>query len=173
MGFSLLFVLLLGANDLPKVKGPKTYQVYIAPECQVKNPSDRCLWTCLEMLGRHHRVKTLYGAANNPRWFPAYMHVDQVGVMLKRYKIRCRVHPRYTYDKTMLSECCKNKLGVAIGLKYKIKGIPCAHMIVVIHYDSKGAYFIDPNHPDKIYFADNAYLGNYWDGSAIAIYPNN
>ena len=74
--FVLAFLLILGQACTLHADS-----IEIAKSDQVENYSDvgYCAWCCLETLGWHHQVKSLYGFVKNRRAEPKWVQVDYGG----------------------------------------------------------------------------------------------
>lgn len=162
-------------RSTPHVRGmtKEPDQVRIAMEHRVENRGPRCFWSVMETLGRHNRIKQLYGISNVFKDAPE--RADVPG-FLHRYRLRHEMQWEGNYDTAILKRGCDRGLGVAICISYYIDtpqgSMEQAHMMTLVSYTKNYVRFIDPNKPGKVQQADHQWFRKYWDGWSIILYPN-
>lgn len=148
-------------------------QVSIAMEHRVENRGPRCFWSVMETLGRHNKIRQLYGITNTFKEAPERAEVPS---FLKRYRLRYEMQWAGNHDTTILKRGCDKGLGVAICISYSIEThqgpMEQAHMMTLVSYTENYVRFIDPNKPGKVQQADHRWFRKYWDGWSIILYPN-
>ena len=169
----------------------------------VKNriPNDRdvgyCAWCCLETLGRHHKIKSLYDLVEKrsklsdykewnkeeKRW-DHYVWVNygntkekelrNVGgyraVTNKLKALGVKFRSQRSESKKLLKYAVKNDLGcmiVVFGKGVFLDG--GTHAIILTEYKEDVIKFFDPNDVGHIYTANEAWLDKYWTGYTVVI----
>lgn len=182
------------------VSPPAFSQISLKKESMVPNREPGyCAWVCLETLGRHHKIASLYDLVDKrqeeftwtwdgQRWWKSpYLWVDygEYQVMERRntgshqaminkldsLKIKFTHQDYNNFDKTLIKDAVKNKKGCVVVVKHweNAENDDTSHAIVILDYNKNGIIFYDPNDSTSIYEASHKWFNYYWLGYTLVL----
>jgi hypothetical protein len=156
---TLLLSLWLPCSALAEVK--------IGLSDRVKNqPPGRCGWCAVETLGRHHKIKVLFGITekNATRTDP-----EDLEEALTKLGVPFRVQHRGNLSQTILQNAIKEKLGAVVGFRELHPGAG-GHIVTLIDFGPKEVRVIDSNDADRRTrtMSLDRFLF-WWDGFALVL----
>jgi ABC-type bacteriocin/lantibiotic exporter with double-glycine peptidase domain len=144
-------------------------EVDIPLDCRVSNqPPGRCGWCALETVGRHQRIKSLFGLTNNNARQARSEDLEQV---LADKGIPFQVQQRGSFDIQILEQAINHNHGVVVGFRELYPGAG-GHIVTLIDLDSENVRVIDPNDADhRIRTMSRQRFFHWWDGFALVVSP--
>jgi hypothetical protein len=142
-------------------------EIKIAPAFRIRNrPPGRCGWCALETLGRHHKIRALYGLSEKHASMAAPSDLEAA---LMQSKVRFRIQYPGSNSKRILEEAVRDGLGAAVGFRelYPGKG---GHIVTLIDIGRDEVRVIDPNDADgRIRIMSLDRFLYWWDGFALIL----
>jgi predicted double-glycine peptidase len=162
-----VFPLLAGTLLLWLPAGEGRAEVNIPLDCRVSNrPPGRCGWCALETLGRHQRIKSLFGLTEKNARMASPDDLEQV---LAEKGISFRVQERGQFDTQILLSSLQRNHGVLVGFRELYPGAG-GHIVTLIDLGQEEVRVIDPNDGDhRVRIMSRERFFHWWDGFALIL----
>ena len=145
-------------------------EVNIPMDCRVSNqPPGRCGWCALETLGRHQRIKSLFGLTDKNARLARPEDLEQV---LAERRISYQVQERGQLDTGILLSALRKNHGVVVGFRELFPGAG-GHIVTLIDLGAEEVRVIDPNDSDhRVRIMNRERFFYWWDGFALVLTEN-
>ena len=142
-------------------------EVDIPMDCRVSNrPPGRCGWCALETVGRHQRIKSLFGLTDKNARLARPEDLEQV---LAERRISYQVQERGQFDTGILLLALQKNHGVVVGFRELFPGAG-GHIVTLIDLGSDEVRVIDPNDTDhRVRTMSRERFLYWWDGFALIL----
>jgi hypothetical protein len=144
-------------------------EVVIDPSCRMKNrPPGRCGWCAVETLGRHHRIKALFGLVDA---HASIADPEDLTAILDNLKVSYSYQARGTRDTAILRRASSEALGAAVGFRPLSEGAG-GHIVTLVDFNEETVKVIDPSDDDlRVRTMPTERFLHWWDGLTIVIEP--
>jgi len=144
-------------------------EVNIEPECRMKNrPPGRCGWCALETLGRHHKIKPLFGIVED---HATTANPEDLTDFLDKVKVRYQFQKRGEVSTTILRNACDKGFGAVVGFRPLQEGAG-GHIVTLVDFTDDTVKVIDPNDQDgRVRTMPRERFLHWWDGFTIVVQP--
>jgi hypothetical protein len=144
-------------------------EVVIDPSCRMKNrPPGRCGWCAVETLGRHHRIKALFGLVDAHE---SIADPEDLTAVLDHLKVSYSYQARGSRDTAILRRASREALGAAVGFRPLSEGAG-GHIVTLVDFNEETVKVIDPNDDDlRVRTMPTERFLHWWDGLTIVIEP--
>jgi hypothetical protein len=160
-------------------------QIHIAQKHRVANFGPGfCMWTSIEMCGRHQGIKKLYNLAANRAKLPEYVWIEygdgylykeirNVGTDWGSYRAMEKLGVKFTqqwsgnYDDKLIRYAMKKKIPIAFSVRDNaLFSGSTSHALVLTYYDDKIVQYVDTNwiQDDYYYEATRGWFDHFWHG---------
>jgi hypothetical protein len=142
-------------------------EVNIPMDCRVSNrPPGRCGWCALETLGRHQRIKSLFGLTDKNARLACPEDLKQV---LAERRISYQLQERGQFDTRILLSALEKNHGVVIGFRELYPGAG-GHIVTLVDLGTEEVRIIDPNDTDhRVRTMSRERFFYWWDGFALIL----
>ncbi len=142
-------------------------EVFIPLACRVANrPPGRCGWCSVETLGRHHRIKPLYGLTER---HDCVAGPGDLTVTLDGLGVRYRLQARGERDLALLRSACRDGLGAVVGFRPLFPG-GGGHIVTLVDFGDDFVKVLDPNDQDgRVRTMPRERFLYWWDGFALVL----
>jgi hypothetical protein len=142
-------------------------EVNIPMDCRVSNrPPGRCGWCALETVGRHQRIKSLFGLTDKNARLASSDDLEQV---LTERGIPYQIQERGRIDTAILVSAVKKNHGVVVGFRELFPGAG-GHIVTLIDMGPDEVRVIDPNDSDhRVRTLSRERFLYWWDGFALVL----
>src|SRR5207245_8513625 len=142
-------------------------EVNIPMDCRVSNrPPGRCGWCALETVGRHQRIKSLFGLTDRNARLASPYDLEEV---LTERRIPYRIQERGRTDTAILVSALKKNHGVVVGFRELFPGAG-GHIVTLIDLGEDEVRVMDPNEGDhRVRTMSRERFLYWWDGFAIVL----
>jgi hypothetical protein len=144
-------------------------EVKIDAACRIKNkPPGRCGWCALETLGRHHKIKALYGLTEE---HASTCDADSLMAVLTDKGVTYRVQHEGDRNDEILHDAIRQNLGAVVGFR-ELKPGAGGHIVTLIDMTEDTVKVIDSNDKDgRTRTMTIERFLYWWDGFALVVEP--
>jgi hypothetical protein len=149
--------------------GAAPAEVNIDAAFRMKNrPPGRCGWCAVETLGRHHRIKCLFGLVED---HDSTANPEDLTALLDKLKVRYKLQVRGERDTAILRASCADGLGAVVGFRPLYEG-GGGHIVTLVEYTADTVKVIDPNDQDgRVRTMTTDRFLHWWDGFTLVLQP--
>jgi len=142
-------------------------EVDIPIECRVSNqPPGRCGWCALETVGRHQRIRGLFGLTDKNARLARPEDLEQV---LIEKGVSYQVQERGQFSTEILLSALRKNHGVVVGFRELYPGAG-GHIVTLVDLGVNEVRVIDPNDSDhRVRTLSRERFFRWWDGFALVL----